>query len=688
MCKRKELKTKNKNKMILKKTKKKKAYYFMVDALITVIILTIGYFLLISHYTSKPYLIQTQHISEDIIGLLSASYIYDLCAAAQCSDSKLKDIYNGIGNKNNTLLELLGELHKKNQDPTARELIKSLIVENKLVPENFNFSFYIDKQLIYPLKTSPKKISRLLVSQKKLIFSYYKGSIIYWGPYVAETRVWQIEPVECRVNEDCGLGFLCLDGFCYDLTKGCLGEEINTCESYCGASHCYCNKQGICEFTWGDTVSFKPRGDPCDLLQGDIDCQYGFNCIDVGEGNIGECKCDTVVNPTCETGIVRPYCGDCIKNQLSEDCDGSDLAKETCNTLGFTSGELSCKSNCEFDKSKCTGTNYCGDGIINTYTYKNVEGDILPIQEVCDSSSLNGKTCSSFGYSGGNLRCRGDCRGFDFTDCTGVKVCGNGNIDAEYEDCDQSDFHKRNCQYFGYDQGNIKCTDNCEIDFSECIDYDSTHCGTDDNEIDQSIEYCDEEDLNEMTCSSFTCNSEQIFNSGTLSCNSDCTFNYKNCKVSDEYCGDKKLGLQEQCDTTAPGYEPTTCNELGCEGESEVNCNLPKTTDECQWDKSLCTDCPTCDFKVDCNADCTTDMSEVNVLIYNYITNGEYSCNIQYYLDPIIKGDALKNPEIDRLLQCSYHLYDSSGLQQNIGHKYGSEGNWWEENWCETIIRP
>lgn len=47
-------------------------------------------------------------------------------------------------------------------------------------------------------------------------------------------------------------------------------------------------------------------------------------------------------------------CGDSIVNASGETCDGSDLAGETCVSLGFTSGSLSC-SGCAFDLSGCAG---------------------------------------------------------------------------------------------------------------------------------------------------------------------------------------------------------------------------------------------------------------------------------------------------------------------------------------------
>ena len=56
--------------------------------------------------------------------------------------------------------------------------------------------------------------------------------------------------------------------------------------------------------------------------------------------------------------------GPCGNNALNrgEQCDGSNIAEQTCNSQGFTEGELACKSDCSFDFSACSGTEECFNG--------------------------------------------------------------------------------------------------------------------------------------------------------------------------------------------------------------------------------------------------------------------------------------------------------------------------------------
>ena len=57
------------------------------------------------------------------------------------------------------------------------------------------------------------------------------------------------------------------------------------------------------------------------------------------------------------------------------------------------------------------GTGTCGDGIIQI-------PDGQSINEQCDTNNLNGATCISLGFTGGNLACTNNCQ-FDTSQCTG-----------------------------------------------------------------------------------------------------------------------------------------------------------------------------------------------------------------------------------------------------------------------------
>jgi hypothetical protein len=52
------------------------------------------------------------------------------------------------------------------------------------------------------------------------------------------------------------------------------------------------------------------------------------------------------------TAHISAICGNNIKEE-GEQCDGSDLGGQTCTSLGYSGGTLSCYSNCTFNTSNC-----------------------------------------------------------------------------------------------------------------------------------------------------------------------------------------------------------------------------------------------------------------------------------------------------------------------------------------------
>lgn len=64
--------------------------------------------------------------------------------------------------------------------------------------------------------------------------------------------------------------------------------------------------------------------------------------------------------PDCRNPLL------CGNNQVDsgEDCDGIDLAGQTCQSLGYSSGTLACTASCVFLVNGCTGTSPCQEGQI------------------------------------------------------------------------------------------------------------------------------------------------------------------------------------------------------------------------------------------------------------------------------------------------------------------------------------
>ena len=135
--------------------------------------------------------------------------------------------------------------------------------------------------------------------------------------------------------------------------------------------------------------------------------------VSVGLVGVVACSDDSAPKKECGNGVCGPDetadtcpvdcgCGNGLVNE-GEECDGDDLADQTCQSLGYQAGVLACSNRCTFDRSRCQGGAVCGNGLL--------EGG-----EECDGTDKGDKTCQDFGYDGGELGCDLSCH-METTSC-------------------------------------------------------------------------------------------------------------------------------------------------------------------------------------------------------------------------------------------------------------------------------
>ncbi len=278
--------------------------------------------------------------------------------------------------------------------------------------------------------------------------------------------------------------------------------------------------------------------EPCD---GDV--PDGQTCVSLGfHGGSLTCAADCRLElGDCE---AAGRCGDVtVQGASGEVCDGADLDGESCESLGFHPGTLTCAADCRsFNTQQCAGR--CGDSLIQAE-----QG------EVCDLNSLSSQTCESQGYYSGLLGCAADCTAFNLDGCLAGGRCGDGTIQIAYgETCDGANLGGQTCADLGYHGGGLSCTAGCRFDLAACEAV--GRCG--DGTIQGFAgEVCDGANLGGQTCLS------RNYYGGALACDATCQlFDEADCALHG-WCGDGTIqGAQgEVCDGTDLGGQ--TCRGLG-----------------------------------------------------------------------------------------------------------------------------
>ncbi|MGM0596218.1 MAG: DUF4215 domain-containing protein [Myxococcota bacterium] len=318
----------------------------------------------------------------------------------------------------------------------------------------------------------------------------------------------------CMVETGCGNGILELGEECdddnIDTGDGCDGEcKMENAEAVCGNSiwelgegcddgntengdGCSSN----CEREDGCGDGTKSESEQCDdgnNVSGDgcsKDCQVEFIC--------GDDNCDPDNGETCELcpEDCCPDCGNGILEEGEECDDGNNTSDDGCSRgcldedgeavcgngiweLGeeCDDGNLTAHDGCS---PECVREYVCGDDectVAEGESCRNCQKDCCPacgngVQqtgEICDTDDLNDRTCEMFGYDGGDLSCTDWCT-YDFSTCTGTgPECGN-DVKEYGEECDGDDMDNQDCSTLGYLGGLAFCNTDCTINKTGCTD--------------------------------------------------------------------------------------------------------------------------------------------------------------------------------------------------------------------------
>ncbi|GEM_PF-5965610 len=381
----------------------------------------------------------------------------------------------------------------------------------------------------------------------------------------------------CRIGNSCGTPSTGGSGSCG--TCNSIGEQcVNGLCEYVSSVLCSPTTRQACTAVNCGTLGGGLWNSGQCVLRGSV--ADGLACTEPGA-----CISNNCVSGICAAAPPAAVCGNNIR-EGSEQCDGTDLAAQTCATQGLPAGTLRCLS-CNFDRSGCTVqlpanvVQPCGlisDGwrcLANNPTLcrRGVNANIVScdvINAYCSSDSASGTVnCIAKKTDGATCQFPAECTS---NSCVGgvcvavppAAVCGNG-VREGAETCDD-----------GNTVSGDRCSSICLVESNENC-YDGT-----DNNGDTFVDCRDIQCLGYDICTNrpagSSCFDSRMCASG-LSCNTDnvCASTTPATLLGDATC-DSRVTLADailiaRVSSRIPGFTiPATCSN-GAQVSADVTCD-------------------------------------------------------------------------------------------------------------------
>src|SRR3989338_9848147 len=190
----------NDKNMFKTKNIQKRGYLFILDSIISLLVLTIGISLILSFRAAEPVTQQAEIYSSDIVQFLTKIKIKDLNNEYMCINGEF--VANGnITNTENNLLDQLSEFYFRYSNQSCSFCLNLTNVSinsltKSLLLDQYNFEIAVDdpklqkRTVLYINKNKPKKENAQLVLPIRRMTSGVYNNTLY-GPYIMEVILWQ-----------------------------------------------------------------------------------------------------------------------------------------------------------------------------------------------------------------------------------------------------------------------------------------------------------------------------------------------------------------------------------------------------------------------------------------------------------------------------------------------------------------
>jgi hypothetical protein len=167
-------------------------YFFLIDSIIALSVLSIGVFLLYSYNERDVSTTQPLTVSQNVLSHLSSHRIRNIDNDYGGPSSTLYRNGN-ITDIDKTLLEQAAEFYYRFRNKGCGfclDLASSYIGNITIpVPSNYNYVISIDGTTVYNASTMPLNGSRFVIPSRTIVHGLYNKTELY-GPYIVEVLSW------------------------------------------------------------------------------------------------------------------------------------------------------------------------------------------------------------------------------------------------------------------------------------------------------------------------------------------------------------------------------------------------------------------------------------------------------------------------------------------------------------------
>ena len=177
----------------------KKAYFFIIDAILALVVLAIGVSLVLTLSYREPVKTQTEFLSADLMNPLDTRIRGGISGEKICGSGGVYEETGVITHPDNTVLTQLTEFYYREimlgegpPDPIdeyAKQCVQDTLPLVNI--EQYNFEIVINNQTIYQNATVGRQNSsvKVIIPSREIVFGFYNDT--FYGPYMAEVWVWQ-----------------------------------------------------------------------------------------------------------------------------------------------------------------------------------------------------------------------------------------------------------------------------------------------------------------------------------------------------------------------------------------------------------------------------------------------------------------------------------------------------------------